>query len=504
MSSGRFSSDFIQLSYLGRGAFGEVFKVRNRIDGQIYAIKRILISEDRKEKVLREARLLSSITHVRITRFFNCWMEQTLVELEDDDEEEEEEEDDEEKVLALGSRKEDVIPVSVIDSGLVCNICLKPYLDWQVQIEEWSKLASSLQPLNLCTDCYTLALRNMGVDINKVTISLKSSSSLLIKKRNRKNTTISHLYIQTEYCESTLQEEIIRLDEQYKAAISSIEIERVIERRWLLFWQIVEGLACLHAHNIVHRDLKPNNIFIKEDGSIKIGDLGLATYATTTDTTSTTTLKEEEEEVELISTISSKVSNQALSELAITSSNEMKIAANLSLSLPDVNPSSKGVGTLLFMAPEAFHGQYLDRTDMYSLGVVFYELLSTPFTSERERAKMIDALRKGSLPRTFVERWPLQTQIIANLMQSDPQKRPSASDLLRYRFFVFEPAMTQRKANSNEVINLSSSGASALSTSVVSDENSTDPTILKTLLKQAMKTIEEQTQVIKDLQKRLG
>ena len=77
-------------------------------------------------------------------------MEQTLVELEDDDEEEEEEDEEEDKVLALGLRKEDVLPVSVIDSGLVCNICLKPYLDWQVQIEEWSKLASSLQPLNLC------------------------------------------------------------------------------------------------------------------------------------------------------------------------------------------------------------------------------------------------------------------------------------------------------------------------------------------------------------------
>jgi len=136
MSSGRFSSDFIQLSYLGRGTFGEVFKVRNRIDGQIYAIKRILISEDRKEKVLREARLLSSVTHVRITRFYNCWMEQTLVELEDDEEEEKEEE----KVLALGSKEKDVIPI--VDSGLVCNICLKPYLDWQVQIEEWCKLAS--------------------------------------------------------------------------------------------------------------------------------------------------------------------------------------------------------------------------------------------------------------------------------------------------------------------------------------------------------------------------
>jgi eukaryotic translation initiation factor 2-alpha kinase 4 len=498
--SGRFTTDFTRISYLGRGAFGEVYKVRNQIDGQVYAIKRILISDDRKDKVLREARLLSSVTHDRITRFYNCWIEQEVV----DNDEEEEEGKGEEKEVALPSSAHTEVEA---DSGLVCNICLKRYPDWQVQIDAWEKLASSLQPLNLCVDCYTVALRNMGLDLSKINISLKSSSlsnayifngTSIKKKRLRRRLTVSYLYIQTEYCESTLQEEFVRLDELLKSAADSASVvEQVSERRWQIFWQICEGLAHLHANNIIHRDLKPNNVFLKEDGSIKIGDLGLATYATAAEDTAATT-KEEDQFNDLA---------LAAAAAAAASSTD-NIATLTQLSLPEMaSPASRGVGTLLFMAPEAFRGEYLDRTDMYSLGVVLYELLSAPFTSERERARMIDALRKGSLPRSFVERWPVQTQIIANLMQADPQKRPSASDLLRYRFFVFEPAMKAKRLNktsasSGTTLSLSS-GASAISTSTttpVSDEDSTDPNVLKDLLKQARKTIIEQANVINELQ----
>jgi serine/threonine protein kinase len=40
--------------------------------------------------------------------------------------------------------------------------------------------------------------------------------------------------------------------------------------------QLFDGIAYLHGKQIIHRDLKPNNIMLMQDGSIKIGDLGLA------------------------------------------------------------------------------------------------------------------------------------------------------------------------------------------------------------------------------------
>jgi hypothetical protein len=72
----RHQSDFETMAFLGAGAFGQVFQVRNRIDGQLYALKRIRVDERRREKVLREARLLSTLTHERLTRYYNCWIEQ--------------------------------------------------------------------------------------------------------------------------------------------------------------------------------------------------------------------------------------------------------------------------------------------------------------------------------------------------------------------------------------------------------------------------------------------
>ena len=101
---------------------------------------------------------------------------------------------------------------------------------------------------------------------------------------------------------------------------------------------------------------------------------------------------------------------------------------------------SRGVGTFLFMSPEAFEGVYSDRSDMYSLGAVLYEMWCGRFSSSRERVRLLDALRRGSVPRRFVERCPQQTQLISNLMQAEAAKRPSASDLLRFRFFVWEPS----------------------------------------------------------------
>jgi serine/threonine protein kinase len=43
-----------------------------------------------------------------------------------------------------------------------------------------------------------------------------------------------------------------------------------------IFIQIVQAIQYIHSHNIVHRDMKPDNIFLMKDGTIKIGDFGVA------------------------------------------------------------------------------------------------------------------------------------------------------------------------------------------------------------------------------------
>ena len=91
----RLQSEFSFLCNLGKGGFGEVFKVKNNLDSQIYAIKRIKLDQKNKQltrKLRREVELLSRLNHENVVRYYNSWIEVTPAENLDLDSYETEEE----------------------------------------------------------------------------------------------------------------------------------------------------------------------------------------------------------------------------------------------------------------------------------------------------------------------------------------------------------------------------------------------------------------------------
>jgi translation initiation factor 2-alpha kinase 4 len=75
--SSRYAEDFVEEGRLGKGGFGEVVKARKKLDGQIYAIKKITQrSQASLTEILKEVRLLSQLSHPAVVRYYNTWVEE--------------------------------------------------------------------------------------------------------------------------------------------------------------------------------------------------------------------------------------------------------------------------------------------------------------------------------------------------------------------------------------------------------------------------------------------
>ncbi|KAG0349101.1 Eukaryotic translation initiation factor 2-alpha kinase [Podila humilis] len=92
------------------------------------------------------------------------------------------------------------------------------------------------------------------------------------------------------------------------------------------------------------------------------------------------------------------------------------------------------VGTVTYASPEQLARPnlgYDQKADIYSLGIIFFELYH-PFSTLMERHAVLKTLRNGELPPDFVSRWPKEAAFVLWLMAEDPRMRPSANEILEF------------------------------------------------------------------------
>ncbi|RMF66693.1 MAG: hypothetical protein D6743_05970 [Calditrichaeota bacterium] len=186
------------------------------------------------------------------------------------------------------------------------------------------------------------------------------------------------MFIAMEYIEGKSLRDLMRKGE----GTSPLPLDDVLNYAG----QIAAGLAKAHGKGIVHRDIKPSNVMVSEDGVVKIVDFGLAKLAGRTKVTRTGTT----------------------------------------------------LGTVAYMSPEQARGEEVDhRTDIWSLGVTVYEMLSgrLPFGGEYDQAVLysivheepesVSSVRPG-LPREVDE-------VVARALAKEPRLRyPSTQEFLQH------------------------------------------------------------------------
>ncbi|KAJ4306592.1 eukaryotic translation initiation factor 2-alpha kinase [Collariella sp. IMI 366227] len=377
----RYIQDYVEEARLGKGGFGEVVRARKMIDGRLYAIKKITQrSQETLSEMLKEVRLLSQMNHPAVVRYYNTWLEDAPDNNAEDDTSTEGPDTD-----SSGDTISRSINIEFTESksrGLdFMSSSGHPDIEfgYDSAVEDDSDEDEDDREGVSSEDEDTSTLNSK--------IPLKDHLAVPAKRVRRGSTRrfrSTIMYISMEYCEKRTLRDLI-----------SRGLYKETQENWRLFRQILEGLAHIHSLNIVHRDLKPENVFITAgpDGveNVKIGDFGLATSG--------------------------------------------QLAIDKSASSADASDMTRSIGTAVYVAPEVRtggSGSYTAKVDMYSLGVIFFEM-SYPAMLGMQRAQVLERVRRNppALPSDFKPADKNHLEILLSLLTHNPKERPSSMELLK-------------------------------------------------------------------------
>lgn len=436
----RFVNEFEQISAIGKGGFGQVMLAENRLDGRKYAIKRVglnLKNQTSKtlQKFLREVKILALLDHPNIVRYYQAWLEKV-----------------EESTAATESTRSSfngdsstfgaaaknysmsnlLAPISELDFSVNRDRTMGSYYeDSGVDDDggfEWER-DSSAEDDDKAWKEEDLVVKNRVVSQRRAPAADRESkqeeeagsgddSSCYTPEK------CDHwLYIQMQYCAGR------NLGDYLAVPNRPMELPKLLK----IFVQIASALAHVHSCGLIHRDLKPANIFVADTDvdSIKLGDFGLSRYATNVN-------------------VNSSVEDPLPAVNGANGGNRLMGSSAWSVSASNVSESNDvtaGVGTYLYASPEQAAGKkYNAKTDIYSLGMILFELCHERFGTTMERYVTLRSARESVFPDDFVwhTKCPELVDMLLQLLNRDPLARPTADEVVHWGQALYETSVAQR------------------------------------------------------------
>lgn len=431
----RVDLEYEVIEELGHGGFGTVYKVRNRVDSRLYALKKVKLNPDNEtlnEKIMREVKLLSRLNHENVIRYYTAWNEIETREYSS-------------RIDSSSAREDSALSSKINQESCIIQRNLSSSSDddnddvyhtsYLINDKNVEKVDAGETTAN-----YVVFETSDDKDENDIVESMKKAlgprlsdgessddesrdDSELGSTRIKTN---RWLYIQMELGQGTLREAIDQ------------GLPKQKDRARRFFREILDGLCHIHRQGIIHRDLKPVNIFLDSMDRPKIGDFGLATtnlFIVTQNSgrgvSTATAIKPNRMSLEKLRLLASPDQGDSPGEVMNKSGERLKYIHH---------NHTDNIGTPLYMSPElsATTGKtrfakviYSHKVDVYSLGIIYFEMLY-PFKTGHERINTLQDLRlkEIKMPNDVeVHLSREDSELIQLLLTHDVAARPTSEKL---------------------------------------------------------------------------
>uniref|UniRef100_A0A5K3FNH3 PRKR-like endoplasmic reticulum kinase n=2 Tax=Mesocestoides corti TaxID=53468 RepID=A0A5K3FNH3_MESCO len=406
-----FESEFKFIDVIGSGGFGRVFEVENRFDGHRYAVKRIRLraGDESQKKFLREVTTMADLDHPGIARYHRAWVEcppegwqeardiSLFADFADD---------------SLDDTTSSKFSTEVGRFGDSSNPLLPRLLS--------SSMCDSLRgPQPICSISF-----HGGTDTNHQLTDSETSASSVATVSKLPGPAVCYMYIQMQlYSRHSLRD--------WLWSHRTVESRQPRTTVYDMFCQIVDAVAYLHDLGYIHRDLKPSNILFDARSNVKLADFGLVTTSYTSGDGNNVDAARGFDDglIEFLPRTNGFTSSSASS----TPQGDEGVSV---LHQKAKEGHTRQVGTDLYMSPEqASSRTYDEKVDIFSLGLIFFEL-TLPFSTEMERIEALTAARSQNLPTAYTMAFPAEAALCRRMLARSPCERPSANEIKLDRLFA--------------------------------------------------------------------